>query len=119
MQFASRQVARDIVDKIVEDGEFSSPEPYMNLEYAIQYAQTAYNRAKLEYCPEEHLELLRRFMEQAISLSMPPEPSPQPIADMSMVPQEQMLQAGQPMPQEGMPLMGDQMMALPQAMSPQ
>ena len=121
LSFASRQVTRDMVDKIVEDGDFSTPEIFMDLTYAIKYAQTAYNRAKLEYCPEENLELLRRFMEQAASLAMPPAPElPMPQEQgLELNPQEMLQAPAMPMPQEGMALGAEQMQALPQGIPPQ
>lgn len=121
LSFASRQVTRDIVDKIVDDGEFSAPEPFIDLTYAIKYAQTAYCRAKLESCPEENLELLRRFIEQAASLAMPPAPEPAALPDMSqqLNPSDMLQAPAMPMPQEGMPLAGDQMQALPQGLPQQ
>jgi hypothetical protein len=93
---ASRNVIREIVDKIVEDAEFTAPEPYMNLQYAVEYAQMSYNYAKINNAPEENLELVRRFIEQAISLLMPPQQEqPQP--------EQQMPQAGMPPEMAGMP----------------
>ena len=119
LNFASRQIVRDLVDRIVDEGEFSSPEPYMNLEYCVKYAQCSYNRAKLENCPEENLELLRRFMEQAVSLSTP-EIEPQQIPmEQPMAPQMPMPQQGQ-MPMEQMPMdMGAGPVSLEAGLPPQ
>jgi hypothetical protein len=108
LRFASRDVVRDYVDQIVEDGIFFSPEPFMDLAYAVKYGQMAYNRAKLENTPEEHLELVRRFIEQAIALAEPP-PASVPQAEMPMeAPMEEpmdtmaMPQEPQPMPMDGL-----------------
>jgi hypothetical protein len=89
LKMAARSVVRDYVDQIVEDGVFFSPEPYMDLNYCKVYGQMAYNKAKLEYVPEEHLELLRRFMEQADYLMQPPPPPPveEPMQEMPVEPE--------------------------------
>jgi hypothetical protein len=81
---ASRDVVRDYVDQIVEDGIFYSPEPFMDLQFAVKYAQMAYNKAKLDFVPEEHLELVRRFIEQSLALQAPPEPVAPPQEEMPM-----------------------------------
>jgi hypothetical protein len=103
LRYSSRQVIREIVDKIVEEGVFTAPEPYMNLQYAVEYAQMSYNRAKIENAPEEHLELLRRFMEQAIgfmeTIQTPEQAPPMP----EQMPQAMPEQIPQAMP-EGMPM---------------
>jgi hypothetical protein len=62
-----------MLDKIVEDGIFESPEPYQNLDInkpgnAIEVAQNRYLRERTQGCPEERLELLRRFMQVAKDL---------------------------------------------------
>jgi hypothetical protein len=96
LKMAARSVVRDYVDQIVEDGVFFSPEPYMDLQYCKVYGQMAYNKAKLEYVPEEHLELLRRFMEQAEYLLQPPAPPvEQPMQEMvEPMPMEEVPQEG-------------------------
>lgn len=97
LKFAARELIQDIVEKMVNDGEYTSPEPFMDLQYCVSYTQTVYNRAKLDNVPEENLELLRRFMEQAQFMVAPPaEPVPQ---DMS----QQAPQAEMPMEQPQIP----------------
>lgn len=99
---ASRDVVRDYVDQIVEDGVFFSPEPYMDLAFAAKYAQTAYNRAKLDFVPEENLELVRRFIEQVNYLVEPQQPEQQPAEQM---PQEAVPEGDMgAMPPEQMPM---------------
>lgn len=62
---ASRDVIDWMLDRIVEDGEFESPEPYQDMSMAIVCAQNRYNRERILGCPEDRLELLRRFMDAA------------------------------------------------------
>ena len=67
------------IEEIVENGNYVSPEPYMNLEYGIVRFQQAYNLAMLNKVPEERMELLRRWISQAeslISISQPPAQMP-------------------------------------------
>lgn len=64
-----------LLEKMIEEGEYNTPEPYMNLKLAINMTQSAYLRARTESVPEERLELLRRFMEdcnQLIQMSQAP-----------------------------------------------
>ena len=66
-----------MIEKMVDKGEYISPEPYMNLEYGIIRVQQAYNLSMIENVPEDRLELLRRWISQASSLieaSQPPAP---------------------------------------------
>jgi hypothetical protein len=66
-QMALDRAARDnidrILEKILDEGQFETPEPYMDLQLAIVVAQSTYNMA-LEYedIPEERLNMLRNFM---------------------------------------------------------
>jgi hypothetical protein len=51
-----------MLERIVEAGEYESPEPYLNLPLAIQLGQSMYLRSRSEGVPEDRLELLRRFI---------------------------------------------------------
>jgi len=73
--------AEDLIDKIIEemlddDGEYQPPEPYYDLVLAKSIALQYYNYAALNNCPEERLELLRRFMNQIDDLSGINAPAP-------------------------------------------
>lgn len=57
-----------ILSKIVEDGEYTSPEPYMDLEYCVKYTQGYYLHAKTDGVNEEKLELLRLFIDDCLEL---------------------------------------------------
>lgn len=57
-----------VIEKIVEDGEYMTPEPYQNLEYGIQKMQKAYLLFRSQGLPEVKLELIRRWMEDANGL---------------------------------------------------
>jgi hypothetical protein len=57
-----------VIEKIIEDGEYLTPEPYQNLEYGIIKIQKAYLLFRSQGAPEEKLELLRRWIEDARAL---------------------------------------------------
>lgn len=65
---ASNDLAQKMIDKILEDGEWVSPEPQMNLQEALTLAQLRYILAKLNNVPEENCSLLQRWMEQIKSM---------------------------------------------------
>tara|TARA_Y100001937_G_C7133702_1_gene338858 strand:+ start:3168 stop:4991 length:1824 start_codon:yes stop_codon:yes gene_type:complete len=92
------------IEEMVENGNFVSPEPYMNLEYGIVRFQQAYNLAILNQVPEERLELLRRWISQAealIQMAQPPQPMPG-AAPMGGAPGSPALPPG--MPPGGLPI---------------
>ena len=55
-----------LIEQMIEKGQYNPPETFSNLEFAIQRVQSAYLRAKIDGVPEERLELLRRYMDDAI-----------------------------------------------------
>ena len=57
-----------VIERIIEDGEYLTPEPYQNLEYGIIKIQKAYLLFRSQGAPEEKLELLRRWIEDARAL---------------------------------------------------
>jgi len=57
-----------IIEKMMDKGEYISPEPYQNLENGIRKMQQAYLMFRAEGAPEERLELLRQWMEDAQGL---------------------------------------------------
>jgi hypothetical protein len=64
-KLAPKRLVRDTVEKILEEGEFISPEPMMDLDYCVQYGTAAYCRGKLDRIEPERMELLTRFIETA------------------------------------------------------
>lgn len=75
-----------ILDKMVEDGEFTSPDPMIDLSKAKLLAQEYYAQGLLNNLEEPKLELLRRFITQINVLNSPP-------------PQATPIPGGQPQPQ--------------------
>ncbi len=61
---ASDNIKR-ILEGISDEGLYEAPEPYIDLVLALKMAQAEYNRVvQYEDIPEEHLNLLRRWMSQ-------------------------------------------------------
>jgi hypothetical protein len=72
------------VEAILEDGEYQTPEPYMNLPLLIRVAQGAYLRARADGVPEERLELLRRLIDDAAALQREAQPKAQEQAPIAL-----------------------------------
>ena len=51
-----------VLEKILDEGEWEYPEPFMDLKLALKKAQAWYNKALGEGVPETNLELLRQYM---------------------------------------------------------
>ena len=51
-----------LIENMVDDGIYESPEPFMDLILAIKKVQAAYNKAVNDAVPEKHLALLRQFL---------------------------------------------------------
>lgn len=63
---------------IIEDGVYNPPEPYQNLDYGIQYMNSTYLRMKSRGLPVERLDLLQKWINDALSLKeqmIPPMPA--------------------------------------------
>lgn len=83
-----------ILDKIVEDGDFTAPDPFDNLPIARKLAMEYYSQGKLNDLDEEKLELLRRFMQQVDGMDQsmqaamapqgpaPANPTPAPVSQL-------------------------------------
>lgn len=56
------------IELIVDKGDYQTPEPYQNLKLGLTKFQQAYLMYKSQGAPEETLELLRRWMEDASDL---------------------------------------------------
>jgi hypothetical protein len=84
---------------MIEKGRYHPPETFSNLEFAIQRVQSAYLRAKIDKVPEERLELLRRYMDDAIRVLQT-----QQMAQVAT--QQAMMPEGAPAPGGGAPAPG-------------
>ena len=63
-----------MIEAMVDRGEYMPPEPFQDLALGVKMMQSAYLKAKADNVEEEHLELLRRWMEEANAKLTPPAP---------------------------------------------
>jgi hypothetical protein len=56
------------IENMIDDGKYTTPEPYQNLEYGIVKMQQAYLLFRSKGAPDAKLELFRRWIEDAKSL---------------------------------------------------
>lgn len=88
-----------ILDEIVEDGKYSPPDPFMDLQKAKQLVVQYYNKYLNENIEEEKAQMLRTFSTQVDTMTMaamapqmpqagaaPPQAAPQPTPTSPMVP---------------------------------
>jgi hypothetical protein len=70
-----------VFDKIVDDGDYSSPDPLDDLQLSKQLCLEYYAQGKLNNLREDRLELLRRYLAQIaeIEQAMMPPPPPEAI----------------------------------------
>lgn len=87
---ASMDDIESMVERMVVDGSYETPEPYQNLDMGLRMVQQAYLYYKSQNCDEDRLELLRRWMEDAQAILLKSEqttPTPNQLV-------QQMTQAG-------------------------
>lgn len=60
-----RKIVLHMLDRIVDSGVYEVPEPYMNLSLAQSLSQQYYLDAKNRGVPEDRLELIRRYIDDA------------------------------------------------------
>ena len=103
LDLAAHEIILDAIETMVEDGNYVFPEPTDDLELLIKLTTQSYNKFRLRKLPDERLELLRRYIDDAKALieraqaAMVP-PTGQP----AMTPNPTMAEAS-PMVPSGMP----------------
>lgn len=94
---ASEERIFQILDKIVEDGEYTPPDPFMDLQTATQLSVQYYNLYSASKLEEDRCEMLRNFFNQVQTLVQaaqppampavaPPQANPEPAATSPLVP---------------------------------
>ncbi len=89
-----------MIERMVDKGEYETPEPFQNLELGSNMCQQAYLKYKNEGAPDEVLELLRTWVEDAKAMimraaapaapaAMPPEAMPPGMSAPIAVPEAQ------------------------------
>ena len=99
LQNANEDWINKILDQIIDNGKYTPPEKYDDLDLAAEMALEQYQSGKCMELEPERLEMLRRFMKQIDALklaAMPPAPPPgmpaQPGAAPLPPPQSPLLQ---------------------------
>lgn len=101
------------VDYMLTKDKFLSPEPFQNLEMGIQLMKKAYLKYKNQGCPDKKLDLLIRWINEALVLSTPPEVNDPIMTAEDITPGPEMPPEGA-MPTEELPV--ESIEALPPAM---
>ena len=66
-----------LIGRMLHEGQYEPPDPLMNLQLAVKMSQQAYLKAKCDNAPEDRLEFLRQFIEEALDKLVPKdEPAP-------------------------------------------
>jgi hypothetical protein len=80
LQLSAIDDVKRILEKIVEKGQYETPEPFMDLQLAQRMGQAAYLRARNDGVPEKRRDLLIRFIQDVTDLlaEMAPPPAPPP-----------------------------------------
>jgi len=66
------------IEKVIEDGEYVSPDGLQDLSAGIRMMTFAYLKYKGEGVPEDNLAVARQWIDDANRMLMPPEPPPSP-----------------------------------------
>jgi hypothetical protein len=89
------------IESMIDKGEYQSPEPFQKLDICMPVMQSAYIKARIDGVPEEKLELMRRWMEEAQRMLMMSQaatampPGAAPIARPEVAPSSELIPFGQ------------------------
>lgn len=85
---ASLNTTRMLISQMLDDGKYTPPDPYLNLELALNEAHTTYLRSlQKKNIPEKNLDLLRTFMQDIIEIQNKANP-PVPQTPIAAPPQQ-------------------------------
>lgn len=97
------------IELIMEEGEYQSPEPYQNLQLGLQKFQQAYLMYRTQNAPEERLDLIRRWMEDAKALLDQAQMEAQAMQAQAQMPGPTAPAGGEPIGQGAAPPVSDLM----------
>lgn len=69
-----------MIELMIDEGEYQTPEPYQDLSNGIKMMQQAYLLYRTQNAPEERLDLFRRWIEDANELLVRAQQPQQPVA---------------------------------------
>lgn len=114
LELAAIEDVKRIIEKLVEDGDYEPPEPYMNLALALRMCQSAYLRARNDGVPEKRRMLLLQFIDEVRETQKDLEADGQPAP--AAEPMAQAAPAGPPPVQALQPTPGPPAATTPQAL---
>lgn len=87
LQIASLRRVDMMLNKMVDTGEQQHPDPYLQLDEALQVSLQVYNLVNSQGCPEDRLQLIRVWMDEIVALQQQPSqlnpaPAANPMAPM-------------------------------------
>lgn len=103
MAMAQYDAIADRIQKIMDDGEYMSPHPFLNLKLLRKMVGDAIARAEVDNAPEERIELLRQLVVDAANLQLASGASNTPGNPMNANPQGAMQPPQQPLTAPPMP----------------
>lgn len=68
LDLSAHEIILDSIEVMIEDGEYVFPEPTDDLELLIKLTTQSYNKFRLRKLPDDRLELLRRYIDDAKAL---------------------------------------------------
>lgn len=71
LENASHELVEELIERMLYEGLYEEPEPYLDLVDALHTTTNAYLRAKIDKAPDERLRLLRMFID-ALKGNIPP-----------------------------------------------
>lgn len=76
--FATHELMMNWIEDMIDEGEYNPPEPLMDLDLSIRLTQGAYVYYRRLKVPQDNLDLLQRFISDAMALQAPPPAPPAP-----------------------------------------
>jgi hypothetical protein len=98
-KYADREDIHAVVAQMIEKGEYNPPEEFQNLDYGIKYMQMNYLYYKNQKVKVERLDLLTRWINEALELVQPPMEEAQPVTELPDVGASEMIGAEEEMQQ--------------------
>lgn len=74
-QTASLRLCEKRLSQMVEEQIYNHPEPYMDLNLSLKVSIQTYNQLVIDECPEERLQLVRRWMGELQTMIGNPDPT--------------------------------------------
>ena len=87
------RLARQTVEKILDDAIYIGPEPYENVEKNYAVASEYYSQAKLLLIDEDRLDLLRKYMDDNMRLIIKKQQAQNPPQPTMVAPAQQLVQS--------------------------